>query len=915
MSIRSVVKLFLLVSYFGIVFSGAAHSQNAVDDRAKTIDVDAAQLHGHNPELATPNKSILRPDFRPTKPATITNVSVTSKQHGALLSNGATGIPVGGGFSIGMHHASSWPVQIVTPDKSGHVEVVSPNASNLSLEHHIWAPRGMLSRKNPPRNPDWIFHNVIIAKVTNQAVLPGEIVDVKFGANEQKLRVQRYVDPDHEFRVTTDIDGDGKYAGINSSPIIPVTHASGHSLSATAPSQVAKNESFSILIRMEDSNYNIVESYQGTVTLRDETGSIIANDILINNGMGSTQVTLSSIGPHRIRIESADGEFSGRSNPIRVFQNLPEKGLYWADLHGHTGVSDGLGKDADEYFKFGRDIAALDIIALTDHGYPDWPANIQAVKDYYEPGKYVTILAFEGGGPSSHANFYYRGDDTDHLSGWPSSYKDFLDAAIEQHNSNAAQPEAMAAPHHFTYEVGSNRELLYPFIGWNDKVARFIEVYSSHGTNEFIGNPRPLGAPSSDPSIYMQGGLARGLKFGVIGASDNHDSRPGRSIWGAYPNGLAAVWADSLTRDDVWDSLWNRETYATSIDRIYMEFRLNEHTMGSDIATTVPVNITGYIIGKTDVLEVTLIKNNQEIKSYATDNGLIEFSYEETPEPGEHFYYLRVSQNNGERAWSTPIWLDSTSPIPKIDDTPPVTTISNPSFAHEVLPVEHLLLEGTAADTGGSGLKKVAIAIYNSTTRNWVNTQGLPVNWLEIDATLIFEDADNANWFVPVSLPEGHYHIFSRGVDNNDNVQVNAAGHAVWQSTAFTTSATMAVDTIAPSATITKPEYTHEKFVSSDLQGKVSDSGGSGIDTVVLALYDGNNHRWIDSNGNAVTWQPLSPNLHKTTPHSADWSLPIDLSPGTYRVFLKATDAAGNSSITANGSSPWSSTPFVIIGD
>jgi len=376
---------------------------------------------------------------------------------------GATGIPVGGGISVGLHHASSWPTQIASPDRHGYVDIDSNNADNFSLEHHVWAPAGMLSRTSPPRNPDWIFHNVIIAKVKNQSVLPGETIDFVFGANSQKLRTQRYADPDHEFRVTTDIDGDGFYAGIVESPKIAVVHAEGSSLSATAPSQAAVGQSFDVMIRVEDDNYNVDKSYQGSVTLRDENGSLVANNIQLVNGIGRGAVTLNSLGPHRLRIASSSGDLSGRSNPIRVFQSLPETGLYWADLHGHTGVSDGLGKDANEYFEFGRDVAALDIIALTDHGHNDWPANIQAVKDHYEPGKYVTILALEGGGPTSHTNLYYRRDDADYISNWPRDYPTLLDRALNQYNSDISNPEVLAGPHHFTYEVGSTGEHLYPF--------------------------------------------------------------------------------------------------------------------------------------------------------------------------------------------------------------------------------------------------------------------------------------------------------------------------------------------------------------------------------------------------------------------------------------------------------------------
>ena len=40
-----------------------------------------------------------------------------------------------------------------------------------------------------------------------------------------------------------------------------------------------------------------------------------------------------------------------------------------------------------------------------------------------------------------------------------------------------------------------------------------------------------------------------------------------------------------------------------------------------------------------------------------SDDGLIHVTFDDTPPPGDTFYYLRVTQPNGERAWSTPIWV------------------------------------------------------------------------------------------------------------------------------------------------------------------------------------------------------------------------------------------------------------------
>jgi len=181
-------------------------------------------------------------------------------------------------------------------------------------------------------------------------------------------------------------------------------------------------------------------------------------------------------------------------------------------------------------------------------------------------------------------------------------------------------------------------------------------VYSSHGTSEYLGNPRPCPG-ASDERKFMQTGLAEGLRFGVMASSDNHDSHPGRSGWGRYPGGLVAFVAEELTREAIWQALWDRRVFATSLERIYLEFSIDDETFGGEVQAKGAVRVRYLVIGQTDDLKVFLIRNNQEHRVDRTDTGVVEVEFEETPPEGESFYYLRVVQDNGERAWSTPIWV------------------------------------------------------------------------------------------------------------------------------------------------------------------------------------------------------------------------------------------------------------------
>jgi len=90
---------------------------------------------------------------------------------------------------------------------------------------------------------------------------------------------------------------------------------------------------------------------------------------------------------------------------IAVCPALAQYKVYWGDMHGHTGLSDGKGS-LDDYFTYARDSAKLDFVVVTDHdfgnGKPTWDMskeNWQLTQDKVEQftinGKFVAIAGYE----------------------------------------------------------------------------------------------------------------------------------------------------------------------------------------------------------------------------------------------------------------------------------------------------------------------------------------------------------------------------------------------------------------------------------------------------------------------------------------------------------------------------------------
>lgn len=207
-------------------------------------------------------------------------------------------------------------------------------------------------------------------------------------------------------------------------------------------------------------------------------------------------------------------------------------------------------------------------------------------------------------------------------------------------------------PHHFAFDRGEKE---YPWGVWDPKFYRFVEVFSNHGTSECQGNDKPL--HTTDPDKTMQAGLEQGHRFGVIGSSDTHVSRPGRSNWMKYRGGMVAFLAKELTREAIWDALWNYRVYAMAFDRIYVDFRINDQIMGSEVACDGKCHVACEVVGRDEEIDVVLLRNNKVYRRETGSSGLVAMEFDDEPPTGTTHYYLRVTQKNGERAWSTPIWV------------------------------------------------------------------------------------------------------------------------------------------------------------------------------------------------------------------------------------------------------------------
>lgn len=345
----------------------------------------------------------------------------------------------------------------------------------------------------------------------------------------------------------------------------------------------------------------------------------------------------------------------------KLYPGKAEYNIYFGELHGHTNLSDG-NPTIDEYFKNIRDVARLDFGALSDHDHggigkaelfgENWELIKSKVKEYYEPHKFTTILAYERDSYPWYNNMvvYYNNHDGEIL---PHSINGEI--TLEELKNALDREDVILVPHDtYSIEAGADFECKD-----KDAFTPLVELYSRGDCAEYFGNPWNE-RESQCEGGFWQDALKHGAKMGVIAASDDHGCMNGRirdDLEGIskYP-GITAVLAEENTVKGIYDALKARRCYAfMGPERIHIDFRINGHYMGEEITLDGDREIYFKIESETPVKKVTLVKNCRDYMIFTRSEQMI-FDYK--TETDCDYYYLRVELKDGRMAWTSPIWVN-----------------------------------------------------------------------------------------------------------------------------------------------------------------------------------------------------------------------------------------------------------------
>ncbi len=530
----------------------------------------------------------------------------------------------------------------------------------------------------------------IHVKVVQGSVAPGDRIVLTLGDTSQGGPGWRM--PGGEagacLAVYVDAAGDGQYSLCGYAPL-EVCGDEATSLQVIAPSTPALYRDFTFIVKAVDGDGALSMLHTGGVSVLPLQGVSLEDDAHTftpaERGVYAFKARVSVPGTYRIAVrDDRTGEIY-YSNPLLAAAS-PGPHIYWGDLHQHTT----LGKDANRapawVFQRNRDVDRMDFAAISIHDLfeywclPPSPDEIDYLhsvnRGYNRDGLFITFDAYEWTNlKAGHRNIYFDGGGGPVVIPYSAAQDP---SALREDLQNASY---ICIPHHTAWRFLHSR-IPYDWGGRDWEQSRLVEVYSKHGSSEYFDSPYPIHHDYTPFFIYLLGGsgnraprgdgsyvreaLAAGYRLGITAGGDNHWAVGGRSfgsnITRDYAPGLQAVYSEELTRGALYSSMWQRRTYGTTGARIILDFSVNGSPMGSEVVSDGNTPVISYTVRGTGIVSAVQVWKHSGSKGWEMfDRGAgaldLEGEFSDNYFSEDSLYFLRIEQQDGNLAWSSPVWV------------------------------------------------------------------------------------------------------------------------------------------------------------------------------------------------------------------------------------------------------------------
>ena len=518
----------------------------------------------------------------------------------------------------------------------------------------------------------------LVVRVVSGSLAPGDRVEVSWGGGDgviPPLQARRHAMPHPA--VENDPSPDYPGTTLARSPAVRVVGGEPEALLVTARggAAVAVGDPVTVWVTALDGVGNRASGDPGSLAVTsDDPAAELPEAVELDGGLARFQVSFGEPGLHRVELS---GEVSGTSGWIQVGEFAPTETLLFGDPHGHTLASDGIWPWEATY-RHADQVAALDFTALTDHAErltgAEW-AGAASRAAALDRDDFRVLTAYEWTSrEAKHRCVYATGDEPPPVvrSGAFEYAGDTVEAA--QEFWDLLGDDALPIPHHPGSVVGPEHDWL-DHDGSREPV---VEIYSKHGSSECLAcQPAILPDWAWGEGQYVQDGLAAGLRFGFVAGGDSHETPLGglapdhRTVFDmddhgmmVWRGGLTAIWAADSGRDSLFDALRARRCYATTGARILLDLTVDGAPMGAEIPLDGPPTFEIVVGGTGELGQVELVRHTPSTGwstplSVDPEGTRLEATFTDealTSEAG--IYYLRVIQEDGHHAWSSPVWLD-----------------------------------------------------------------------------------------------------------------------------------------------------------------------------------------------------------------------------------------------------------------
>lgn len=378
-------------------------------------------------------------------------------------------------------------------------------------------------------------------------------------------------------------------------------------------------------------------------------------------GVGIAELELQE--PGRPRYAWRPFRLSPTAGPSLQNPALPEaKGPYlqaMGQTHAHTNLSICVREqDRDPHlnFRFMQDVQDCRFGMTTDHAYNMWHTEMLLVNKladyYYFPGEFVAAPAYEWtgsdrracsheGGPFGHVNPIYLEEEGEleiYTPCDPSCDGGSLERLWKAYRGQAV----VTPPHHMADHLHA-----YNWRFFSEQLVPVVETFQdSRGSAE---HPQAAGVTNflhQEEGHWVVDQLRAGRKFGFIASADHTGLA------------LAGLLVEELTRSGLYEALQARRCFGTTGVGLRVDFTGNGRPMGSEVRADEAVFRLA-VESPEALREVHVVRNGEDEEILTANGTSCEHCWAAQRRARSEFWYCRILLENGEMAWTSPIWVEA----------------------------------------------------------------------------------------------------------------------------------------------------------------------------------------------------------------------------------------------------------------